>query len=155
MGFPDSGNIYFFARRDFLMADLPLAEGFTSFLPLAVGFLEELPPEGFLMAAAAGLAFFTGVFTLGGGFAFPWWAAGVFLGLGLDSLRFIGGALLRDFGGGLFCILSERQHRISVEAQTLLRAELLSSIYINETDLGIFVLYHGCSFLHAAVHFIS
>lgn len=109
MGFPDTGKIYFFARRDFLMVGLPLAEGFTSFLPLAAGFLEELPPEGFLMAGAAGLAFLAGVFTLGGGFAFPLRAAGVFLGLGLDSLRFIGGALLRDFGGGLFCILSERK----------------------------------------------
>lgn len=131
------------------MVDLPLAEGFTSFLPLAAGFLEELPPEGFLMAEAAGLAFFAGVLTLGGGFAFPRWAAGVFLGLGLDSLRFIGGALLRDFGGGLFCILSERErrHKISVEAQMLPRAELLSSICINEADLGILVLYHGCSFM--------
>lgn len=27
------------------------------------------------------------------------------------------------------------------------RAELLSSIYINEADLGILVLYHGCSFM--------
>lgn len=40
----------------------------------------------------------------------------------------------------------ERQHKISVEAQMLPRAELLSSIYINEADLGILVLYHGCSF---------
>lgn len=86
------------------MVDLPLAEGFTSFLPPAAGFLEELPPEGFLMAGAAGLAFLAGVLTLGGGFAFPRRAAGVFLGFG-----FIGGALLRDFGGGLFCILSERE----------------------------------------------
>lgn len=86
------------------MVDLPLAEGFTSFLPLAAGFLEELPPEAFLMAGAAGLAFLAGVLTLGGGFALPRRAVGVFLGLGLDSLRFIGGALLRDLGGGLFCI---------------------------------------------------
>lgn len=90
------------------MVDLPLAEGFTSFLPLAAGFLEELPPEAFLMAGAAGLAFLAGVLTLGGGFALPRRAVGVFLGLGLDSLRFIGGALLRDLGGGLFCILSGR-----------------------------------------------
>ena len=87
MGFPDSGNIYFFARRDFLMADLPLAEGFTSFLPLAVGFLEELPPEGFLMAGAAGLAFFTGL-------CFPlvgcWGLSG--LGLGFSSLHWRGSA---------------------------------------------------------------
>lgn len=90
------------------MVDLPLAEGFTSFLPLAAGFLEELPLEAFLMAGATGLAFLAGVLTLGGGFALPRRAAGVFLGLGLDSLRFIGGALLRDLGGGLFCILSGR-----------------------------------------------
>lgn len=90
------------------MVDLPLAEGFTSFLPLAAGFLEELPLEAFLMAGAAGLAFLAGVLTLGGGFALPRRAAGVFLGLGLDSLRFIGGALLRDLGGSLFCILSGR-----------------------------------------------
>lgn len=29
----------------------------------------------------------------------------------------------------------------------LARAELLSSICINEADLGILVLYHGCSFM--------
>lgn len=91
------------------MVALPLAEGFASFLPLAAVFLEELPPEGFLMAGAAGLAFLAGVFTLGGGFACPRRAGGVFLGLGLASLRFIGGALLRDFGGGLFCILSKAE----------------------------------------------
>lgn len=145
MGFPEGGKgFYFFARRDFLMVDLPLA---TSFLPLAAGFLEELLPEGFLMAGAAGLAFLAGVLTLGGGFAFPRWAAGVFLGLGLDSLRFMGGALLRDFGGGLFCILPEREHKSSEEAQTPLRAELLSSICIDEADLGILLLHHSCSFV--------
>lgn len=110
------GKVYFFARRDFLMVDLPLAGDFTSFLPLAAGFLEVLPPEGFLMAGAAGLAFLAGILTFGGGLGFPRRAAGTFLGLGLDSLRFTGGALLRDFGGGLFCILPGRKSKILLRA---------------------------------------
>lgn len=109
----------FFAQRDFLTAGLPLAEGFTSFLPLAADFLEELPPEGFLMAGAAGLSFLAGVFTLGGGFAFSQLDAGAFLGLGLNNLHFIGGALLHEFGGGLFCILFSHGGSSSSDSSSL------------------------------------
>lgn len=137
------------------MVDLPLAEGFTSFLPLAAGFLEELPPEGFLMAGAAGLAFLAGVLTLGGGFAFPRRAAGVFLGLGLDSLRFIAGALLRDFGGGLFCILSEREtaQDLSGGANAAQSRAAVISLHKRNRSWHPFSLRR--MFLYAAVYFIS
>lgn len=137
------------------MVDLPLAEGFTSFLPLAAGFLEELPPEGFLMAGAAGLAFLAGVLTLGGGFAFPRRAAGVFLGLGLDSLRFIAGALLRDFGGGLFCILSERETAQDLSGGTNAAQSRAAVISLHKRNRSWHPFSLPRMFLYAAVYFIS
>lgn len=90
------------------MLDLPLPGNFTSFLTLAAGFFEE-PPLGFLMTEGEGLAFLAGVLALGGAFlggglAFPRWAAGT-LGAGLDTLCFTDAAFTDAFAGVFFCNL--------------------------------------------------
>lgn len=141
MGFPDIGNILLFCPERFPHGGFALGRGFHFLPPTGCWFLGRAATGGFLDGWGCWFGFLSRGFHLGRGLClapagrggFPW------LGFGLSPLHRRGPA--PGFGGGsLLHPVRKRQHRSSVEAQTVPRAELLSAICINEAHLGIPVL---------------